>query len=62
MTRSPRHLARAVLGAALVAALGFGAAEAFAAPAGAPEAARICPTHCEDITDCKCVSSQCVCY
>jgi hypothetical protein len=63
MIRSARTLVRAALGAAVVAILGFGAAEAFAAPAGPQDAARSCsPLVCrKSCTGGLCVDGVCMC-
>ncbi|HEX2091898.1 MAG TPA: hypothetical protein VHG28_05815 [Longimicrobiaceae bacterium] len=61
MSRSARTLIRAALGAAVVAILGFGATEVFAAPAGASEVTRACPLTCEQTAGCRCMGSWCVC-
>ena len=63
MKRPTRSVVRACFGAALVAILGFGAAEAFAAPAGAQESARSCsPLVCrKSCTGGLCVDGVCMC-
>lgn len=64
MKRSTRSAVRAGLGAVLVAILGFGAAEAFAAPpAGPQDAARSCsPLVCRKSCDGGlCVDGVCMC-
>ena len=63
-----RRLRRRALGAAVVAALGFGASQALASPAEAVEAAacdRIkCTAKCRSLgqTGGACFGDQCVCY
>jgi len=63
MKRSPRSVVRAGFGAVIVAILGLGAAEAFAAPAVVQDAARSCsPLVCRKSCDGGlCVDGVCMC-
>ncbi|HEX8275096.1 MAG TPA: hypothetical protein VF615_20855 [Longimicrobiaceae bacterium] len=63
MTRSTRALVRAAFGAAVVAVLGFGAAEAFAATAGPQDTARSCSSLVcrKSCTGGLCVDGVCMC-
>ncbi|HEX2093254.1 MAG TPA: hypothetical protein VHG28_12680 [Longimicrobiaceae bacterium] len=71
MRHPSRHLGRAVFGAAVLAALGFGAAQAFAAPADTSVARNHCQEFCNPYCigegyaggTCGGVSGQnCLCY